>query len=87
LVIEKAIKANVVKLTGEIPPKSHNLIYLSEKAKIVFVEEDELFVGALMKYQLEGRYPDYQPEIPSVSESLNYLQKTKKILLWLQNQL
>jgi hypothetical protein len=53
----------------------------------VFVEEDELFVGALMKYQLEGRYPDYQPEIPSVSESLNYLQKTKKILLWLQNQL
>jgi HEPN domain-containing protein len=59
LVIEKAIKANVVRITGEIPPKSHNLIYLSEKAEIVFTEDDELFVGVLMKYQLEGRYPDY----------------------------
>jgi HEPN domain-containing protein len=87
LVIEKAIKANVVRITGEIPPKSHNLIYLSEKAEIVFAEDDELFVGVLMKYQLEGRYPDYQPEIPSVSVSFDYLQKTKKILLWLQNQL
>ena len=35
LVIEKAIKANIVKVSGEVAPKSHNLIYLSEKAKIL----------------------------------------------------
>lgn len=29
LVIEKALKAHVVKVTREIAPKSHNLIYLS----------------------------------------------------------
>ena len=31
LSIEKAIKAFVVKETKEVPPGSHNLIYLSEK--------------------------------------------------------
>ena len=87
LVVEKAIKACVVKTTREIPPKSHNLIYLSEKARLDFPEEFEIFVGILMKYQLEGRYPDYQPEIPSMLISNNYLHKTQKILLWLEKQL
>lgn len=32
LVIEKAVKAHLVKTSGEIAPRSHNLIYLSEKA-------------------------------------------------------
>ena len=87
LVVEKAIKACVVKTTKEIPPKSHNLIYLSEKAKLNLTEKFEIFIGILMKYQLEGRYPDYQPEIPSMLVSDNYLKDTKKILLWLEKQL
>jgi len=36
LVIEKAIKAIVVKQTSEIAPRSHNLLYLSEIAGITF---------------------------------------------------
>jgi HEPN domain-containing protein len=54
LVIEKAIKAIVVKQTKEIAPRSHNLLYLAEMAKIDFIEEDEIFLGILMKYQLQG---------------------------------
>jgi HEPN domain-containing protein len=65
LTIEKAIKAFVVKETKEVPPRSHNLIYLSEKANLLLNEEFTIFVGVLMKYQLEGRYPDYQPEVPT----------------------
>jgi len=84
LVIEKAIKANVVKQTGEIAPRSHNLLYLSEIAKLVFTEEDELFLGILMKYQLQGRYPDYNPNIPDKIKVNEYLIKTEKLLLWLQ---
>ena len=84
LVIEKAIKANVVKQTGEIAPRSHNLLYLSEIAKLVFTEEDELFLGILMKYQLQGRYPDYNPNIPDKIKVKYYLIKTEKLLLWLQ---
>ena len=49
LVIEKAIKAHVVKQTKELAPRSHNLIYLSEKAKLIFSEDKEIFLGILMK--------------------------------------
>ena len=84
LVIEKAIKANVVKVTGEIAPRSQNLLYLSEIANLKFVEEDEIFLGILMKYQLQGRYPDYNPLIPGKLKVEEYLIKTEKILSWLQ---
>jgi HEPN domain-containing protein len=40
LVIEKAIKAHVVKATGEVAPRSHNLIYLSEKTDLEFDNEN-----------------------------------------------
>jgi len=84
LVIEKAIKAHVVKQTLEIAPRTHNLLYLSEMAKLEFDEEDEIFLGILMKYQLQGRYPDYNPSIPDKLKVNEYLIKTEKILAWLQ---
>ena len=84
LVIEKAIKALVVRETNEIAPRSHNLLYLSELAKLEFEEEDEIFLGILMKYQIQGRYPDYDPIIPGVDKVTDYLNRTEKIMLWLQ---
>lgn len=87
LVIEKAIKAYVVKNTKEIPPKSHNLLYLTEKSDLILPKEFEIFFGIMMKYQLEGRYPDYQPEIPSVEVAESYLTETKHILKWIEDQL
>lgn len=53
LVIEKAMKAHVVKTSGEVAPRSHNLIYLSEKADLTFETETQIFLGILMKYQLQ----------------------------------
>lgn len=87
LVIEKAIKAHVVKKTNEIAPRSHNLIYLSEKANLEFSDDNEIFLGILMKYQLQGRYPDYNPIIPEKSKVINYLVKTEKLSKWLKEKL
>ncbi|NOX85881.1 MAG: HEPN domain-containing protein [Chlorobi bacterium] len=87
LVIEKAIKAHVVKETREVAPRSHNLIYLSEKAKIEFNDEDEIFLGILMKYQLQGRYPDYNPAIPDKFIVDSYLIKTEELFQWLKKKL
>lgn len=44
LVIEKAIKAHVVKKTNEIAPRSHNLIYLSEKPIWNFLTKMRFFL-------------------------------------------
>ena len=77
LVIEKIIKAHVVKLTNDLAPRSHNLIYLSEKSNLLFNEDDEIFLGILMKYQLQGRYPDYNPIVPEKVIIMDYLHKTE----------
>jgi len=87
LVIEKAMKAHVVKQSSEFAPRSHNLINLAEKTNLNFSDDDEIFLGILMKYQLQGRYPDYNPIIPDKLLVLNYLGKTEKILLWLKEKL
>ena len=87
LVIEKAVKAHVVKTTGEVAPRSHNLIYLSEKTNLVFDEESLIFLGILMKYQLQGRYPDYNPILPDQFKVAEYLNRTKTLLKWLIEKL
>jgi HEPN domain-containing protein len=87
LVIEKIIKAHVVKQSNDLAPRSHNLIYLSEKSNLFFNEDDEIFLGILMKYQLQGRYPDYNPIVPEKVKIIDYLNKTEKLLKWLEAKL
>ncbi|MCF8373825.1 MAG: hypothetical protein K9H64_19540 [Bacteroidales bacterium] len=40
-----------------------------------------------MKYQLQGRYPDYNPILPDKSKVNEYLNQTEKILKWLKEKL
>jgi len=87
LVIEKAIKAQVVQKIVDVAPRTHNLIYLSEKAELEFDDSTLIFLGILMKYQLQGRYPDYNPVLPDQLKVNEYLNKTKEILQWLKMKL
>jgi len=87
LVIEKAIKAHYVKVLNDVAPRSHNLNYLSEKSELEFDEDTQLFLGILMKYQLQGRYPDYNPILPDQSRIIEYFNKTKELLQWLKMKL
>lgn len=87
LVIEKAIKAYYVKKIGDVAPRSHNLIYLSDNIGLVFDDETQIFLGILMKYQLQGRYPDYSPVLPDQIRVNEYFNKTKDLLKWLKLKL
>ncbi len=87
LVIEKGLKAHVVDKTNEVAPRSHNLIYLSEIAGLELDDNTEIFMGILMKYQLQGRYPDYDPVIPGVLKLNEYFEKTKTLFQWLKEKL
>ena len=87
LAIEKIVKAHVVKATEQIPPKSHNLFRLLEKAGIEVENEKVEFLGILMKYQLEGRYPDYNPQTPDKKKVKEYLKQTRETLSWLKKRL
>lgn len=87
LVIEKIIKAHVVKYTNDFAPRTHNLFHLSEKANLNFDEDQEIFLGILMKYQLQGRYPDYDPGIPDAKRVTSYLMQTENLVKWLEAKL
>jgi len=45
LVIEKAIKAHYVKTTGNVAPRTHNLINLSETAGLTYTDDTQIFIG------------------------------------------
>lgn len=87
LTIEKSLKALVVKNSGQLAPKSHNLGYLAELANLDLTNEQLTFMAVLMKYQLEGRYPDYYPKVPSVELVNDYFQQTKMLLQCLKTML
>ncbi len=87
LVIEKILKAHVVKNSQEVAPRTHNLIHLLEKTHLELSENEEIFLGILMKYQLQGRYPDYNPIIPDEIIIQNYLKQTENLFQWLKKKL
>jgi len=80
LCIEKIIKALVAKQTDNIPPRSHDLFYLADLAKIEITEAQSDLMQILMKYQLEGRYPEHYPKSPSPDKIMEYLNQTKNLL-------
>lgn len=67
----------VVKQTGTIPSKTHDLFHLAGIAKIEVSEDQTGFMQILMKYQLEGRYPEYYPKPPLPDKINEYLNETK----------
>jgi HEPN domain-containing protein len=87
LAIEKLLKALIVNKTTNIPPKSHNLNYLQEVAEVDLEENQTIFLAVLMKYQLEGRYPEYEPRIPAQSEVADYYLQTRKLIECLKKKL
>lgn len=50
LAVEKIIKAHVVKCTQQVPPRSHNLLWLLEKTDISIDDEQEKLIGELMVF-------------------------------------
>jgi HEPN domain-containing protein len=56
--IEKALKAVIVKKTGEMPPRIHNLLRLAETAGIESTQEQIHFLTKLSGYYVQSRYPE-----------------------------
>ncbi len=87
LTIEKILKANFVKKNKTVAPKTHDLIYLIEHTDLKLQDKDLHFLPMLMKYQLEGRYPEYSPVAPDKKQANEYLSQTRDLLKWLIQKL
>ena len=58
--LEKLLKALVVAVTQEMPPRVHDLLRLAEKARLILSEELTEKFDTFNSFNLEARYPDYK---------------------------
>jgi len=87
LAIEKMLKAHVTRCTGDVPPRTHNLVRLCELTNLSPAARDRTFLLEMGVYQLEGRYPDSGPTGLDAAFVHVELDRTREFLEWLKNQL
>jgi len=90
IAVEKAIKGIFAQRRQEVPPKSHDLIYLSNKIELKLPDEYQTFVDKLNDLSVPTRYPDELDKLLGQYDKLRVseiLIKTKEVLTWLMAQL
>ncbi len=90
LTIEKLLKAIFTKREDKTPPFSHNLVYLSEKARLELNEEKLELLEEITDFNLEARYPDdkftfYQKSTKEFT--LNKIIQIEELKKWLLQNL
>ena len=89
LSIEKSLKGLYSKKLHEVPPKTHNLIYLLNKIGKRPDKELEKFITKLNTASVATRYPDDLAKIQSAyTEEITkeMIEKSKDALKWVKTQ-
>ena len=86
LALEKALKALVTRFSGEVPPRSHNLVRLAELAELALDENQLDTLADINQFQIEGRYPESVPACPAREEADAYVVVAKEMLEWLMSR-
>jgi len=90
LAIEKALKELYYEKRRDIPPKSHNLIYLLNEIGIKPPTEPGRFIVKLNEVSVPTRYPENLTKLQQVySETVvkDILSKGKELITWIKRQL
>lgn len=86
LSIEKAMKGRYTESLDKEPPRTHNLLYLIERAKMKLPEELYDFVSTLNRVSVPTRYPDDLQRLLKdydKKRTKEILDKGKRVLKWL----
>ncbi len=87
LSLEKLLKALVSEINQNIPPKSHNLIYLLKLGNIELPREFFDFIAKINNASIVTRYPeDFSRILDAYPKNVarEYLETTKEIHQWLK---
>mgnify|MGYP001298606004 FL=1 len=87
LSLEKLLKAFVSEINQAIPPKSHNLIYLTKISNIQLPQSYLEFIAKINNASIITRYPeDFSKTLEAYPEDIafEYLSITKEIHKWLK---
>ena len=87
MALEKALKALVTEETQQLPPRTHNLIDLAQRAQVVLSQEQQDFLGKINNTSVVVRYPDdLAAMVSQYPEAIaqDYLERTKELILWVR---
>ena len=92
MIAEKALKAAITQNTGDIPPKTHDLTKLAERAGIYddLSENQKDFLEDLMPLQIDGRYTEYKESIAktlTLEKCTKIYKETGEFLCWIKEKL
>ena len=90
LALEKMLKAHVTEALQELPPRSHDLIYLISRSNLTLSENYLEFIGKINNASVLTRYPDdLQQVLQDYPRSVvkAYLEQTTEIIQWLHQNL
>jgi len=84
--VEKALKALIVRRTGEFPPRLHNLLRLAKSAGIQLDTDRKRFLGELSAYYIQSRYPEeIKASVSAITREIAdaTLRTTEETIQWL----
>jgi HEPN domain-containing protein len=87
LAVEKLLKALYEATHEKVPPKTHNLIYLSNAVKLEIPENLLQTIESLNDLSVVTRYPEDISALVKAfkkDRAADYLNKTKEFLKWLK---
>jgi len=83
LSLEKALKAQVCRVTADLAPRIHNLVRLAEIAKLNLQPAQLDVLAEMNAFNIEGRYPDSLSAPPEKKEAARYIRQAEKVFKWL----
>ncbi len=86
LALEKVLKGLVCRHTGDLPPRIHNLVRLSELASLKPDSQQTDLLAEMNQFNLEGRYPESFALAPSTEEAARFLAQSQEVMAWLIQQ-
>lgn len=87
LALEKVLKALVCRATRDLAPHIHNLVRLSELARLSLADDQLDLLAEMNAFNVEGRYPEAITPPPSPREARDYIARTEPVFQWLMSQL
>lgn len=89
LAVEKALKGLFASKAGEMPPRTHNLVYLAERAQLKLTGERTGFLAMMNGVGLPTRYPDELKEMQktySKVRTAGILEQSREMVKWLKTE-
>jgi len=86
LVLERILKACVIKALDEQPPYTHNLLLIADKAGLKLSEKQLDDLTVITSFNIEARYDDYKSEFfkkCTKEYTEKWISEIKEIRLWL----